>query len=253
MMPEPAPQRWAEMTGPTIRAVFSRQPRTVSLIPVGATEQHGPHLPTGTDTILACALSDALSIATGAVVLPPSILGASWWHGTTLPGTLAASGEEVGAAAVTTAVWAAHSGARRLLFVNGHVGNTTGLSLACDRLRFEHPELRVGVLEWWRLGPEVDKAVTLDAVDWHANRAETSLMLAVAPSLVDVGAAADGDDDDRTEGLVFRYAAAQLSRTGVTGRPSEATVEEGQELWELVVAAATDLVRRAMVEEAPLR
>jgi len=244
--------RWAELTGPALRALFADDPACVALIPVGATEQHGPHLPVGTDTILATAISDAAAARGGAIVLPPVPVGASWWHGTELGGTLALAGERVAELVVEHVRWAAHTGVRRVLFVNGHVGNTAPLWVACDRLRFEHPDLRVGVLEWWRLTPAITAEVTVDAEDWHAHRAETALMLAIAPELVDLTAAKVADDPDRTAGLVFRYAVGQVSQTGVTGRPSEATVELGERLWADVVAAAREVVARARVERPPL-
>jgi creatinine amidohydrolase len=67
----------------------------VALIPVGATEQHGPHFPVGTDTIIATAVADAAA-GEVAVVLPPLAFGASFFHGTRMPGTVAFSGEETG-------------------------------------------------------------------------------------------------------------------------------------------------------------
>ena len=70
----------------------------------------------------------------------------------------------------------------------------------------------------------------VDGEDIHANRTETSLMLAVAPHLVHLDRLASSDDPDRTAGLVFRYTAPSLSTNGVTGRPAEATVELGHRL-----------------------
>jgi len=243
--------QWAERTGPALRALFTDDPACVALIPVGATEQHGPHLPVGTDTIVATAIADAAAAPGGAIVLPPVPVGASWWHGTQLGGTLALAGERLAELVVEHVRWAAHTGVQRVLFVNGHVGNSAPLWLACDRLRFERPDLRVGVLEWWRLTPAIAAEVTADAEDWHAHRAETALMLAIAPELVDLAEAKTADDQDRTAGLVFRYAVAQVSRTGVTWRPSEASVELGERLWSDIVEAARDTVARARVERPP--
>lgn len=246
------PRRWSELSGPALSELFESDPACLGLIPVGATEQHGPHLPTGTDTIIATALADALSATGGAVALPAIAVGASWWHGTKLGGTLALAGERVAELAVQQALWACNTGVRRLLFVNGHVGNTAPLWLACDRLRFERPELRIGVLEWWRLTPEISAAAVADAEDWHAHRAETALMLALRPELVDLTAAKNTDEPDRTVGLVFRYAVAQVSTSGVTGSPSLATEEFGRQLWADILTAAAELLARGRVEEPPL-
>ncbi|MDX6230264.1 MAG: creatinine amidohydrolase, partial [Frankiales bacterium] len=89
-----AARRWAELTWPEVRdSVTPDQGHAVGLVPVGATEQHGPHLPVGTDTLVAQAICDAASVRTGALVLPALPVGVSYGHGTVLPGTLSLSPE----------------------------------------------------------------------------------------------------------------------------------------------------------------
>jgi creatinine amidohydrolase len=78
------------------------------------------------------------------------------------------------------------------------------------------------------------------------------MMLAVAPSLVHLDRLHEADDPDRTGDLVFRYTAAELSRNGVTGRPSEATEALGRWLLGRSVSALAALVERGRVEEPPL-
>jgi creatinine amidohydrolase len=248
----PGPRRWAELTEPAIAALLAGDPRHVALVPVGATEQHGPHLPVGTDTIVARSLAERVSAATGSLVLPEVSLGVSEWHGTALAGTVAATPEAFLATVDTLCRWAEASGVHRLLFVNGHVGNSAALSLALDRVRNRRSGLRVGAVDWWRVTPEVTAEVEADATDWHANRAETALMLALAPGLVDLDAAAGADDPDRSAGLVLKYTVEELTTRGVTGRPSEATAEGGAALLDRVVAALVALVRRAHDEVPPL-
>jgi len=243
--------RWEEMTSTELAERVAADPDCVGLIPVGATEQHGPHLPVGTDTIIATALADAAAGDVG-VVLPPTPFGASFFHGTAMAGTVAASGMETAAAALRVARACVASGVTRLLFVNGHVGNAAPLWIACDEFRREFPDGRIGVMQWWELTPEIAAQATADAVDWHANAAETSLMLAVRPDLVDLDALAGADDPDRTEGTVFRYTLDQVSSNGVTGFPSRASAEYGERLWHDVVAAASETVLRAHRERAPL-
>ena len=243
--------RWEDLNSVQIAQRLSADPDTVALIPVGATEQHGPHLPVGTDTIVATAVADAAA-GDVALVLPPLAFGASFFHGTELAGTVAFSGEETAAAAVRVAQACVDSGVRRIMFVNGHVGNTAPLWLACDRFRRTHPDRRVGVMQWWDLTPDIARRATEDAVDWHANAAETALMLVVRPELVDTDAMRGADDPDRTAGTVFRYPVHQVSTNGVTGYPSRASKAFGLELWRDVVAAARDVVDRAHVEVPPL-
>jgi len=138
------------------------------------------------------------------------------------------------------------------LLVNAHVGNAAALAIAGDHLRLEREDVRVGVANWWEIDEWVATQVSADGEDWHANRAETSLLLALSPEMVDMSAAKSADDPDRSGGLIFRYTARQLSRNGVTGSPSSATPELGYRILERVVGAFVDLVKRARDEEPPL-
>jgi creatinine amidohydrolase/Fe(II)-dependent formamide hydrolase-like protein len=81
-------RKWEDQAWPALRDLAQRGDGEVGLVPVGATEQHGPHLPTGTDTIIATAVCDLASEATGAPVLPAIPVACSYGHGTLMPGTL---------------------------------------------------------------------------------------------------------------------------------------------------------------------
>jgi creatinine amidohydrolase len=241
--------RWEDLASPELSGI---SPTNVGLVPVGATEQHGPHLPTATDTIIATALCNLAAERTGALVLPAIPVGASYGHGTTLPGTLSLVPEMLAALARQWAEWAAMSGLRRLLFVNAHFGNAASLSMATDHLRLFRPDLRVNSVNWWTLDPTVAAESVFDGDDLHANRSETSVMMTLAPELVHTDRLATADDPDRTDDLVFRYTATSLSLNGVTGRPSEASEELGAKLVELTVTALVERVMRGRVEEPPL-
>lgn len=244
-------RRWEELTSAQIADHVRDDPDCVALIPVGATEQHGPHLPVGTDTIIATELAHAAA-GDVAIVLPPLAFGASLFHGTELAGTVAFPGEEIAAAASRVADACVESGFRRVLFINGHVGNAAPLWIACDRFRRRYPDRRIGVMQWWELTPDIARDARNDAADWHANAAETSIMLALRPELVDTDRMREADDPDRTAGLVFRYAVQQVSTNGVTGYPSRASKSFGLQLWRGVVSAARDAVERAHFEVPPL-
>jgi len=247
-----AARRWSELAWPELAAHRDLGDSDVGLVPVGATEQHGPHLPIGTDTIVANALCDAVSERTGAPVLPAIPVACSYGHGTVLPGTLSLTPELLAAVARQYAEWAATSGLTRLLFVNSHFGNSAALGIATDHLRLYRPDLRVGVVDWWSVDAQVARETVLEGDDVHAHRAETSLMLAIAPELVHMDRLSSSDDPDRTGDLVFRYTAPALSTNGVTGRPSEATVELGRFLLDRSVSAIADRVERGRVEKPPL-
>ena len=245
---------WSELAAPDIAAAAARADRghEVGLVPVGAIEQHGPHLPAGTDAIVATALCAAAGELTGSLVLPTIALGVSYGHGTVLAGTLSLTPDLLVATVHAYVRWAAASGLRRLLFVNAHFGNAASLGVATDSVRLLAPGLRVGTLDWWAATPDILAEVTADGADIHANRAETSMMLAIAPGQVHLDRAAGADDPDRTGGLVFRYTAPALSANGVTGRPSQATAELGAALRDRAVRAIADRVERGRTEEPPL-
>ncbi|HEX7535735.1 MAG TPA: creatininase family protein [Dermatophilaceae bacterium] len=246
--------RWSEQAWPELQGLGPRSDGgyDVGLVPVGAIEQHGPHLPTGTDTIVASAVCEAAAGLCGALVLPAVPVGCSYGHGTVLPGTLSLSPELLAQVIRSYAEWAATSGLTRLLFVNAHFGNAAALGIATDHLRLFRPDLRVGWVDWWAADAEVLAEVSADGEDIHANRAETSMVMALAPDLVHLDRCAEGDDPDRTGELVFRYTAPALSSNGVTGRPSEATAELGHALLARVAESIAARVRRGRTEEPPL-
>jgi creatinine amidohydrolase len=246
---------WARASWPELAAALPADPATgsaVGLVPVGAVEQHGPHLPTGTDTIIATALCEQAAGRCDALALPAIPLGVSYGHGTALPGTLSLTPNLLIGIVHQYARWAAVSGLHRLLFINAHLGNSAALSVATDTIRLQAPQLRVGVIDVWSIDAEVQAWAFSDGADMHANQAETSLMLAISPELVHLDELAEADDPDRTGELVFRYTAPALSHNGVTGRPSAATTEFGAQLLEHLVAAIADRVRRGRHELPPL-
>lgn len=245
---------WSSLPSPDLATAVTRADRghEVGLVPVGAIEQHGPHLPVGTDAIVAAALCADAGELTDSLVLPAIALGVSYGHGTVLPGTLSLTPDLLVATMHQYVRWAAVGGLRRLLFVNAHFGNAASLSVATDSVRLLAPGLRVGTLDWWAADPAILAEVTADGADIHANRAETAIMLAIAPDQVRLDRAAGADDPDRTDRLVFRYTVPALSRNGVTGRPSEATAELGADLRRRVARAIADRVERGRTEEPPL-
>ena len=90
------------------------------------------------------------------------------------------------------------------MIVNAHVTNAAPLRCALEVLRSRHDGLMVAILDAGSLSPRVERAFRSDAGDWHANAAETSLMMALEPRLVRPGRIGEADDPDRTAGLVLR-------------------------------------------------
>src|SRR5439155_24477369 len=136
--------------------------------------------------------------------------------------------------------WAHASGFGKLVLVNAHATNQPPCGSALLQLRHELPELRVRLVTVWDLSDEIGAAYREDASDFHANVAETSLMLHVEPGLVHLERAVD--EPDRSVGVVFQYTVPQVTRSGVVGEPTRSTPERGAELFGAVVDALTRLL-----------
>jgi creatinine amidohydrolase len=243
----PSPRLLEHLTWPEL-AELVESGGDLCLLPVGATEQHGRHLPVGTDTMIAEALCREASARTGVALLPTLAVTSSQAHTMKWPGTLALPPRLLVATVVEIVRWVRAAGFTRLLVLNAHVGNAAPLKVAVDEIRHAG-ELRVGLLHWYELTSEIAALATEDAVDWHAHRAETALMLHLHPDLVRTHEIRD--DPDRTGDLVFAYTVAETSREGLTGSPSLATAEEGERLFDRAVEALAERIEAARSEEPP--
>ena len=199
--------------------------RPVVLLPLGATEQHGPHLPTDVDTRIAVEAVRVLAVndagaTSRAVPVAPMPFGSSGEHqafaGTVSIGT-AVLAEVLVELGRSIANWT-----DRLLVINAHGGNVDALRTAIPRLRHEG---RDAAWVTCRSG-ESD-------TDTHAGHAETSLMLALAPDTVRVDLAIPGNTAPLREILPAMRSGgvAAVSPSGVLGDPTTATAAEGWRLW----------------------
>jgi creatinine amidohydrolase len=223
-----------------------------AILPVGATEQHGPQLGCGMDFVLADKLCRKVSAETGVPMLPTMPYGCSLGHSKRWPGTIALDPQVMTSLVTQIGTWAYHSGVRRLFIVNTHVTNFAPLRCALENLRAGFDDIMVSIVNTGQMTPRVRAVHFSDGDDWHANDAETSLMLAVAPEIVREGQIATADDPDRTEGLVFSHPVNRTSRNGVTGYPSRATREKGEALFQMMVEDLSEMVRRGIKENPPL-
>ena len=241
-----AQRTWAELPGDLETAAHA------AILPVGATEQHGPHMGCGMDAVLADRLCAEVAARTKVPALPTLPYGCSLGHSRRWPGTLAVTPVTLIDFVKQIGDWAYYSGVRRLFIVNTHVTNAAPLRCALEMLRAAHDDLMVALLNSATLSPRVRDVHFADGDDWHANDAETALMLAIAPDMVRGHLLAEADDADRTAGLVFAHPVNRTSRNGVTGAPSRASAAHGQQWFDWMVEDLSEIIRRGMTEKPPL-
>lgn len=203
-------------------------PVALAVLPLGATEQHGPHLPTSTDTQIARAIAasaviqmEKLQPGMTAELLPAQAIGASGEHAGFAG--LVSIGTEVLHNVLVEIGRSVCEWAPRLLIVNAHGGNLAALSAAVDQLRNEGRDVAWVACE-----------TAADATDTHAGCGETSMMLAISPDEVDMGAAEPGCTEPIGELLseLRRGGVKAVSDNGVLGDPTGASAERGQGMLE---------------------
>ena len=246
------PGWWQDLASPEFAALDPEA--TVAVLPVGAIEQHGPHLPVAVDTCLNEAIvRRALELAPAglpALVLPTTAVGKSNEH-VDYPGTLTLSAETLGRVWYEIGASVRRAGLRKLLLFNSHGGQPQVMQIVARELRIDHGMLAVAA-NWfsWGLPDGLFDAVELRH-GIHAGAVETAMMLAVRPDLVDMAAAADfvpvtvADDLDyprlRALGAAgLGWQTQDLHGEGACGDATRATAEAGR--------AVIDHAARCLVE-----
>jgi len=249
---------WGHLTTEDIAALDPS--RTLALLPVGATEQHGPHLPLATDILITEAV---LSAAAGRVaddltllILPSQAVGLSPEH-MNFAGTLSQKAETLIASWTEIGRSVAAAGVRKLILLNSHGGQPQIVDIVAQRLRSEAGMLAVRANTFrFDLPPGLVSGEERDS-GLHGGQIETALMLAIAPELVRTDRIADFPNAagnltaaSKRLGLSgaggFAWNAEDLNPSGATGAASRATAEQGaallaaygQQLAELIADVA---------------
>ena len=230
----------------------------VPLIPVGSTEQHGPHLPTKTDAFLAYEVcKEAARTAGEAVVLPPVNYGYNEHH-LDFPATIHIGYETLTKFVIDIGKSLAHHGFQRIIIVNGHGSNAAPMEIAARRITLESPAICAS-LTYIALAPEV--LTVLEAEAAHAAELETSLMLYLAPELVDMSKAVRDWGFPKSKFIQWGYEPGQrgfgvaggtvqfmdwwsrMSQTGTLGDPTKASREKGARIFQLCAEALAGFIR----------
>ncbi|MFB6304115.1 MAG: creatininase family protein [Haloferacaceae archaeon] len=212
----------------------------VAVLPVGSTEQHGPHAPLGTDAFAAAAVAEAgvESHDGDALVAPTVPVGVAEEH-RAFAGTLWVSPDTFRAYVRETVASLAHHGVDRVVVVNGHGGNVPALREACARLSRDGTAYAVP-FTWFEAVEATDMG--------HGGPLETSLVAHLRPELVREerldDAAAGGSDGwgEWVSGANLAYDTEEFSENGAVGDPRAASAERGADLLAEAAAALADLL-----------
>lgn len=228
---------------------------TVAVLPLGATEQHGPHLPLGVDTLLADGIVQAtlplLPAALPVLFLPTLPVGLSPEHAR-FAGTLTLTAETLIRLWKEIGAGVARAGVKKLVLFNAHGGHAGPMDIVARELREAH-DLLVWSTSWFHL-PLADAAgqpIALDRFDVHAGQSETAMMLALAPAAVRMDQARDfrpaSEQRARDYPVIGDGRSAKLGWAmqdyhpqGAAGNAAAATAAQGRVL---VDAAARGLAR----------
>jgi len=214
----------------------------IGVLPVGAVEQHGAHLPLLTDTVLADGVARRIAEGCDGLLLPAIAYGDAWtaedWAGTLSlsPDTLRATVTDIGRGLQ-------RMGVKALITVNGHFGNREPINLAARALsEAGFPVLHLDYPRLEALAAELMESQPAGPGFYHADEVETSMMLALAPSTVRMERAAP-EYPEFPE--LFGSEPMKLSafnRSGVFGDPRPATAQKGEELIGGIAAESLRLI-----------
>lgn len=224
---------------------FSSDPAgTIAIIPVGSTEQHGPHLPVEVDTRLVTEIAErtaGIVRAARPVLVLPTLWVSLAEHHMNFAGTLTLDLDAFRSVLRCLVRSLARQGFRRVLILNGHGGNMSALQPITDELSREF-ELPLVCATYWMVAAEAFGQILAGQPNLrHACEAETAMMLALAPDAVDMGAARDleapADGLHDPSGLYRSRRMEEWTRSGVVGTPGLASAEKGIRLLDAAAAA----------------
>lgn len=242
---------WWRLKAPELNALAQRN--AVAIVPVGSTEQHGPHLPTQVDSLLSGEVARRAARKAAArvpiVVTPPVWTGLAEHH-MSLGATISIDFDTFFALLRGIVRSLTRHGFRRVLLLNGHGGNIAALTVIANELAVEL-QAPIATTSYWMLAAREFGAILERQKNVrHACEAETSMLLALAPDLVDMAAAANavgptGRELAEVTGseAAHRYRAFKARTAhGVIGDPRAATREKGERLLDAAAEAVATLV-----------
>ena len=253
-MTSPAQPRRRYRVGELTRTELqARLPEATVVIPIGATEQHGPHLPIMTDHLMAETIAlraaDLVPASADVLVAPTLPYGCSQHH-LAVGGALTVTQRTFIAFLVDLAESVAHMGGRRLVLLNGHGGNEDSMRVAANELVFERRlGMAVAAVSYWTVGKAAMEGFP-GASPGHAGHFETSVVMAVRPDLpqLDRGASRPIREprplavSGQVRGVSVRYPGIWEASAGVSDAADQASQEIGEQTVAAIAQATADFL-----------
>ncbi len=233
----------AEMNARQLREAVKDD--TVAVLVFGACENHGDHMPFGADFIMPFELAKRVARKhQNLIVLPPMPYGVSSHH-RDFQMTMTLEPETMVAVIRDILQSLADNRIRHILIINGHDGNIAPIELAARTVKEKNPDVVICCLEsWWVLiGSLAPGLFSVWSGLGHGGEAETSAMLALRPDLVDMKLAPEPVVPRLPENVRIYWKFSELTDTGATGAPREATAQKGEKIAEILENVLIDFLQ----------
>jgi len=215
------------------------------IIPIGANECYGPHLPTGSDTIVALDVSIILAKRVGAVVAPPIPVGYSQAL-LGFPGTISISSNVLTDLLRDYCQCLIQSGFRRIFFVCGHLGNIPSITIVANEL---HEKAIFGMVDLWRFFAKESRGIveTKEIPEGHASEVGTSILLTLHPDLLKLEFAIKELPKSsfyKEMHDVYTFPTLrEVSSSGVVGNPLKASRKKGEKILKKSLDSLTEFLQ----------
>jgi creatinine amidohydrolase len=219
-----------EMNAVEVRKTVNE--KTIAILVFGACENHGDHMPFGSDFIFPTEIAKRLATKVNNVIVLPAIPYGVSLHHDQFQMTMSINPETLVGIISDLLSSLIQNKIRRVLIINGHDGNIGPIEVAARSIKNKHPEMTIACLEsWWILVGQLKK----DLFEvWsglgHGGEAETSAILAVRPDLVNMESAPKEVIPKLPENIRIFWKFDELTSTGATGAPQKASIEKGNEI-----------------------
>lgn len=248
---------WEELTWKDIEKKAEND--AVVIIPVGSIEQHGPHLPVGTDILISstvsCRVAEIMNSNGYPTLVTPSVWTGNSAHHMMFPGTISFDYSVFDNVLKQICLSVIEHGFKKIVFINGHGGNTSPIKVSLIEINKMLGRPAFAINYWDSAKEELKNILDTDEDIGHSGEAETSIVMALRPELIkrplDKAIGPDRPDpieiDQRRDAMAYTFRTMEdRTDTGVIGHAPSATKEKG----ERILKAVTNNLAEFLVRES---